>query len=367
MNENMKKCLERQTARARALGCTVQTLAGIVRFLREYPGRYDGRLSVMVYVRRWDINAVEQKRTSDSDAKRARADVVFRRGWLADLRAQARRAAHPAVGSLEAITRAADSAADRRRTLAELQRRAEVAGVRLTHKLATLPGVLIPVKEDIARKAGCKIDMSGKDAQIIETRGSSHLKSAPPVVEWNKRSQPRTTSRAVRDNYVRSFALIQADKRRLDYALHTREVRVELPESLAWGVDGNGLRAYMTESTRDDYHPGASDLLAGAVQIASKLTANREKRLVLEAQEAVTRAEAEGVWVCLEDSLRAGNCRQASEAWALRHGLDPEKHYPATKIFDMIGTDDPGRARLAITAAVLRHKKELVSGVCAVG
>jgi hypothetical protein len=355
----LKKLIARQTARARALGCTAKTTAGIVRFLRANSGEYDGRLDTPH--RSWGDNAQETARTADPDAKRARADKKFRRRWVADIRRQAEKLVLVPMGTLAEVSGAVDTISDRRAQLAEFFRRTAIAGVNLDYAIPPVPvGVLVDVDQHTARKAGVKLDMRGKDARIILTRGSSRLVSAPGETEW-KNGRAVSYTRATRDNYVRSFAVIRDDQT-VDYALHTLEMRIELPAELAWDAEKNGLRAYRTDSNRDDYHPDASDLFAGVARIVAKLEENRARRLVEEARLTAERADAEGVYICLADSLRAGNCQAASEAWMTRHGLEKNRHYAAVEILGLIGQDDPGRARLAISAAVHRHHREMERG-----
>ncbi|MFA5321973.1 MAG: ATP-binding protein [Smithella sp.] len=204
------------------------------------------------------------------------------------------------------------------------------------------------------------------DVLRFETRRTA--REPVHVVEWNGKALRERVSHASSHEQladaVKRIAFVgnrRAD-RTLDYALHTREMRIELPENLAWDADKNGLRAYRTDSIRDDYHPDASDMLAGVARIVAKLEENRTRRLAEEARLTAERADAEGVYVCLSDSLRAGNCRAASEAWMTRHGLEKNRHYPAVEILGLIGQDDPGRARLAISAAVHRHHREIERG-----
>ena len=381
--EETRKADHPSLVRARAKfcgrgGCTAKTQTGIVRYAiahREGPTVFDlgsdslhpiyltvERVPDRTHFCRYSERKIRPELPqSERDARRAKNDPKFRRRWVADIRRQAEKLALVPMGTLAEVTIASDSRTDRVRQLSDLQKLAASAGQKLNYAIPKIPvGVLIECDIALARRVGCKIDMTGKNASFQSTRGASKLFSAPGETEW-KNGCPVKYTRATRDNYVRSFAVIR-DARTLDYALHTREMRVELPVELAWDVDKNGLRAYRIDSIRDDYHPEASDLLAGVARIVAKLEENRTKRLTEEARLTAEKADAEGVYICLADSLRAGNCQAASEAWMLRHGLEKNRHYPAVAILGIIGQDDPGRARLAISAAVHRHHREMERG-----
>ena len=95
--------------------------------------------------------------------------------------------------------------------------------------------------------------------------------------------------------------------------------------------------------------------------ITSQLQANAERRNLMKAQMAAEKAQMEGVWVCLADALRAGNCKAGCLAFAERHQISASKHYPAPALLDM-ANGEAGRVRLAITAASIRHRKEMEQG-----
>jgi hypothetical protein len=116
-------------------------------------------------------------------------------------------------------------------------------------------------------------------------------------------------------------------------------------------------------SRQDDYHPSASDLIKenAGDKIAEKVWQNHKVRLETKAREAAALAGMEGVVVCVADSRRAGNCEAGTFSFATRHNLDPRQHYPAAELVQ-IANGDSSRVRLAITAAVLRHKREMERG-----
>lgn len=349
--------IDRARKIAWATGSGATTTLGLSRAL----ARTDcaDRARIIDRLRNFEPRATRTFTQEERAARRARDDKIFRAQWLKKQAREIARLQKPGT-TLSEITAQEDSHRDRKLRLDALRALRALAGVRgKIPALPAAPGILIQ-PAGVPRSMLPKLDMRGKDAQILPTRKSSYLVAEPPVVEWNKRGLPRTVSRATRDNYVRSFAVIR-DPRTLDYALHVREFHVSLPDGYAWSVDQHGLRAIRQNSPADDYHPEAGDLIAGGAAIVQKLEAHRELRLAERARLIAEAADADGVWVCLADSVRAGNCRRGSSAFAEKHGLDIARHYPALEILDR-GNGDTGRVRLAISAAIHRHRAEMSRG-----
>ena len=218
-------------------------------------------------------------------------------------------------------------------------------------KNSELPGVgIYGFSADFARKFGVTgVIMRGHDATVKSTRRTSYGHHAEGETEW-KNGTPVNYTRATHDNYVRSFALIRADDARtVDYAFHITAVSLTLPEGYAWGVDSHGLRAIFGA---DDYHVSAADLLAkNAVEkIVGYTTANAATRRQRAAELLAETADAEGVYCCVADSLRAGNCLVGTRGFAERHQLDIHRHYHAPELLQ-ISNGDTGRVRLVIQAA----------------
>jgi hypothetical protein len=86
-------------------------------------------------------------------------------------------------------------------------------------------------------------------------------------------------------------------------------------------------------------------------------------RLRWAAENAAEIAQNEGVFVCLADSIRAGNCKIGTLNFAERHRLDTSRHYTAIELLAQ-ANGDAGRVRLAITAARFRHNQEMDRGYC---
>jgi hypothetical protein len=224
-----------------------------------------------------------------------------------------------------------------------------------------LPGTLVPVSESTARRAGAHLDMHADAARVLPCYHSSHLVYAAPVTTGYG-SRTRTLEKARRDNYVRSVALIQANPAVLVYVLHDTEHTLILPAGYLWAVDGNGVHILELFSGAD-YHPTATELAAkdAPAKLVASLVDNRAQRLLMKAQAAAQKAELEGVYACVADSIRAGNCRAGSEAFASRHGLSTSQHYGAKELL-AIANGDVRRVRLVITAATLRHRREMAQG-----
>jgi hypothetical protein len=213
---------------------------------------------------------------------------------------------------------------------------------------------------DFARRFGVTgIHMKGKNATLSPDFVTYH-QHFPGETEW-KGGNPVGYTRAVNDNYVRSVAWINSPQT-LDYIFHETRIRLTLPNNtFTWNIDTNGLKV---SNGPDDFHPEVSDLLEkNAVErIILKLQNNAEQRKRTAAIRLAEIAEMEDVWVCFNDSLRAGNCRGGTSAFADKHQLNPHNHYRATEILQMSNGDN-GRAKLAIRIAIQRTHRENQAGI----
>lgn len=159
---------------------------------------------------------------------------------------------------------------------------------------------------------------------------------------------------------------------RIDTAAGIRTRTIKAPRGYRWNIDKNGIRILSLTNPRCDYHPTAAEILNQTdlrklakenlkkrVELA-KLE-RKEKKEVKRAADLIKKAEREGATVCLADSVRAGNCRAGTEAWARRHGLDPAKHYAPSQLLK-IANGDAKRVGLAVAAAIRRHRIEMDRG-----
>lgn len=371
-----KASFERVRAIVAGMGSSASTVRGVVRFVRANRGNVRARVRNTLWkspaLRVADWKAAAAARVADSDAKRAADDKVFRRRYLAGLRRREARAllVGPGIaGLLDKI----DGGAARRAELVEVARlRGLVQGravkAAVLPKASDLGAVLIPLGDWREVVKRCKVSgviMRGMDASISPTFRKSYGEHQEAYTDWSKGVNKPRGVRAVHDNFVRSFGLIGDGGRVLEYVVHETVGRVELPDGYAWGVDTSGLRAFRVSCPADDYHISAVDLLGAdpGAAIVQRLEDNRARRELMRAAEACKAASDAGVFVCLADSLRAGNCREGTLAFSRRHGLDPARHYEAPELL-AIANGEASRVRLAVTAARLRHVRELQAGVC---
>lgn len=388
--------LSRARITATALGSTATTARGIARYLSGHHPTAKPLTRLIAIDRRAELNArvesltaavaitearrdldrlpqliIRQARAprqavSDAErmARRARDDRRFRRSHLAKLKRREKAAVSYPL-TLAGVTQRADSGKARTAELAEVARLRSVISGKPCAAIA-LPAisgaVKVPVDTHAAKLSHASIDMRGKDATLAPTFRNSHGNHSAGETEW-KNGRPKHYTRATHDNYVRSFAIIDGDKRSIAYACHQREATVPLPDGYLWNVDANGLRVVDATARHVDYHPTASDLLRkdAATHLITTLEANRAQRERLKAERTVEAARVAGVYVCLADALRAGNCRAGCEQFAARHGLDPRRHYAAPELLEM-ANGDASRVRLTVTAARLRHEKEMAQG-----
>jgi len=347
-------------AAAAAAGSTAQTTRGIARFLRNHGTLQPPTKSMQPAT--W--KADQESRKADPDAKRARTDRAFRRRFLARL-TRREKSAIACDGTITGVMAHYHSAAivHRANELAECARlRTIVIGRPCQPLTQPVLGYRVRIDESTARANGAHVIMRGRDARIISSRSPSRHEHVAGETEW-KRGRAVGYTRAKNDNYVRSIAVIR-DQSTVDYVCHATRYTIVLPAGFRWDSDGHGLRAVMADSPADDFHPDASDLVSHhVVTIQSRLIENRDRRLLHAAAHAADAAQAAGVWVCLADSVRAGNCRQGTIAFAAQHGLDIARHYSAPELLAR-ANGDVGRVRLAITAARLRHDREAAQGFC---
>lgn len=322
-------------------------------------------------LRSQDTTHTERRR--DPEIKRVRADSKFRKIWLRRLRSEERVLLRPIpCGSM--IEYIAAVAKHERR----VSRLIEIATIRArgtTPKwmigqqcgLVTVPPLtdshtcIIPITVEAARRIGASIDMRGADATLQACRTPSHGVHSAGETEW-KNGRPVSYTRATHDNFVRSVGIVVSETV-VEVMLHETLVRVEVQNGHIWSIDPK-VGLLLTHGP-DSYHPEIADFLRRgnvAEKLCAKLAERAETRRRVAAERAAEAAEIAGVWVCVRDSERAGNCNAGTRSFCERHGLDARKHYRATEIL-AISNGDTGRARLAIHAAVIRDIREREAGV----
>ncbi len=220
----------------------------------------------------------------------------------------------------------------------------------------------------------CKIPMNVTFAKIMFPMIWKNHNVVPSVHVWGRTYRhkngvtcwhnwrPVGYTAAVNDHEITSVAVIMDDGKKIAYDFGGGKIFGELiaPEGYLWGKDEYGLKLYDAVRQAMDYHPDATDIQCGVTHIIEKLETNRRIREEQLAQELAKKAELEGVYVCFKDSLRAGNCLEGTASWVASNGLDKTKHYPAQVFYEKAKNEQ--RVKIALQAAVLRHKKELEKG-----
>jgi len=370
--------------RAKALGSTATTLRGAVRYIlasrkpvtcpweKNVWGSYP---SSSALPHAWQ--EAQNARKADPEAKRARDRSDYRKAYLARLRREEKRLLDTPQATLDQTMSAGERREDIDRRLAEIARLRGIATGKTTKPAKlVMRGLLVPCDAETAHRHGVRglsgIAVNKWDCEPIYT--ATWVSSGAGA--WCRKDGTHTCytygkywepgSHCI---YVRSVALIRDDMRTLEYILHMTRVTIALPDGYQWDRDRHGLRAYDMRSPRDDFHPDADDLLRmDGVAIAAKIESNRQRRLEVEAKQRADEAEMQGVWIGLSDSVRAGNCPVGSTRWAIEHGLDPQRYYPAIEVYRAgVGNGNAGRVRVAISAAIIRHRHDMERGYCETG
>jgi hypothetical protein len=219
---------------------------------------------------------------------------------------------------------------------------------------------VVPVSDSEGRKCGAEINMRGKFAKLIPCIKQSYRIYVPPESIW-RNGKPVGYTNCLNRNYVQSFAVLSENPGpTVDYRLHGKDYRITMPAGYCWNKDMNGLRVV---HGADDYHPTVSDLIAkdSAERIVRMLSERARVRRETMAKLAAECAESDGVYVCVADSIKAGNCRTGTVQWAINHKLDINRHYAPVDLLEH-ANGDIGRVRLAIKAATIRHRMECDRG-----
>lgn len=350
---------------AQAAGSSATTIRGIANWLKNdiFARKTIWRSTRNLSAAAW--REAEKQRKADPDAKRARKDKAFRRRYLAALRRCEQKAIKCDATNLDDVMRYNELTWMRIAELHECARlRSIVTGKKCEPVKAPSYGAQLWITEHVARDHGAKLVMRGRDARVYATKSESWMDYKPGETEWENGKAVRYT-RARNDNYVRSLAVIR-DPQTVDYICHETRYEIKIDPSLRWEIDENGLKAVVIASPGDDYHPTAACLiehLQNPAFMMQMLMENMERRARTAAENAATAAENKGVFVCLADSIRGGNCEAGSRIFAQRHQLDVTKHYGAMELLAQ-ANGDARRVRLAITAARIRHEREVAQGFC---
>jgi hypothetical protein len=303
----------------------------------------------------------------DRDFRRAKKDKVFRRKFKTRLRREVKALTREfASDNLDKAVQLAEEFTKNDTRLTRLYNMWSVLGKgAVTHKnVATIARI------PFGRKADERVYLRRDIGLQIEGRGNVYLRTtASETYTTSRRHQSvyrygrwRTIQNAEHNHFIRSLAIITRDKTRVKWRLHDQSLEITAPEGTSWRRDHHGIALVRGQ---DEYHPMAFELYAASKgdwsHILREMDDNARLRQQELAENMVLAAEAEGVWVCLQDSLSAGNCLAGTLSWAEQQGIKPGRHYAATELLKCVKTD-AGRVRLALSHAIRRHKREMEQG-----
>lgn len=156
--------------------------------------------------------------------------------------------------------------------------------------------VKINLSENLGKKQ-FKCCTRGKDWAILPTFKKSYFRHFEGETKW-RGGRIVGYTRAVNDNFVRSFGVLINEKR-INYIIHESEYSLQIKnEDFIFDRDEYGLKICFENSRQDDFHFDADDLLDGEEHLISICTENREDRLRLKAMKMAEMAELEGIKVC---------------------------------------------------------------------
>lgn len=347
--------------RAAELGSTAQTFRGQVRAL--HAAAVQGRITPLPRTRRLflaDFRAAKAARTAHPEAKRARDDAEFRRGYLARLRREERRlCAEPTGNTLVAWSDWLDKTTERLRVIATER---SIATGRASVPATPAKPILVAIDDESADSVGWHTYRRCSDRRVLPTAGPSRLEHVAAISEYRGGRWKTAVSARARD-YVRSVAVI--DSATCTYLAHCTLRTITLPAGWTWDVDGQGLRALRADGA--DHHVTAADLLGGADEIVAAAERQARLRAEAEARAAAESATVAEVQVCVADARRAGNCEAGIAAWAGQHELPLAAHVPAPVLLRLAARDPQAlRVRLTVRVAAERHAREVQAGYCLV-
>ena len=130
-----------------------------------------------------------------------------------------------------------------------------------------------------------------------------------------------------------------------------------------WAIDANGI-CVVRLADGADYHPNSDEIRAGRGTIIAALRERAETRKKTAADakrdaKILAAACEAGIWICLADSIAAGNCKTGTEIYARQHGLDIRRHYRAESL---LADGDSRRIALAVLAAQRRQVRDMARG-----
>lgn len=235
--------------------------------------------------------------------------------------------------------------------------------------------VAVPLGAEQASKILARI--RDRDRRMIWSSVSGAVQS-PSIVSHTSGSNSDWKRRSTFDRWATVQSQATCTRHEATLLFCGDKFTIKAPRGYRWDRDSHGL---LLRGTAGDYHPTADELINASEDrckaIVAKLkelaalrrTKKREARLLLQAAKAkkiqqekmLKLAEKEGATVCLADSLRAGNCRAGSLAWASRHGFVLSQHYRPSEVLAK-ANGDMQRVAIVVATALRRHRTEMERG-----
>lgn len=226
--------------------------------------------------------------------------------------------------------------------------------------------VLLPVTTSTAKRHNLEVSRQGDDCGVRATMQQSYIYSRAAESQYGG-GRWRTIQKSQRRTYVRALAILDSP-RLVRCIVHRHDFILLAPRGYKWDIDTNGLRLVARDCADADYHPSADELeLPGAncESLVIKLEALRAERVLVAKNERVRESERKlalrSGYICVRDSIRAGNCVSGTLSWLEQRKLDSARHYPLRAVASMC---TEGRALAALNQAIARHAREMRDGVC---
>lgn len=131
------------------------------------------------------------------------------------------------------------------------------------------------------------------------------------------------------------------------------------------GFVNKGYKIWLIQSKDFEYHASryGNDHQDARRAIRIVIDDIRKQRKI-EKERIEFEIKAKEVYVGINDSINAGNCRIGTEQWGNRNKLDSNKKYPADFILNQIKNGDRAYVERAVKFAIKRHEKEMQIGYC---
>ena len=158
------------------------------------------------------------------------------------------------------------------------------------------------------------------------------------------------------------------------------------PRGWRYGTDELGIYLVRTRERRERfrYHLTSDDVRGGLAVMRGagiehaerqrrrdglrrdkkRMAASERRRIASERRRVTAALRGVPIWVGMQDSRAAGNCRAGTVAWAGQHGLDHGRYYPA-RVLERLHRSHPSVGAV-IDAARARTLQDIERGFCVV-